>query len=366
MTITTARRTHRLVARGAASVAAAVLAVGLTACGPPSRPHLGTFTPNQVDGGARTYTDKEIITEAKAVGVRIERVRQVVGEELSGSVATFQKAGIESQLTIKASRATITPPLVTAEEREAFRTGLDHLLDHYRPPLLSVENEATADNFYAGTPAQYLTELRIATNVAKAHGVPITDSGIPWPPIALVAWHHVLRTQGTATANAFLATVFREGGFAYIRRDLTGVSPTDPDPFSHLSRETMAQSAKDAETILDALGTDSGDVPVDYVNFHWYVPDQVGGYKATGYTDAQALRDAVAAIKARTNGKQVVTNEVGQRGLTPAAVTGTLQVLINEVRSPFVIWFDADGIPARALFDDPGHLRENGKAFAAF
>jgi len=362
----TAGSKHRRTAVAAASAATGLLlSAGLTACDPPPKRHIGTFTPALVDGQTR-YSAKDVITEAKALGSRIARLRQVVGSPLNPDVATFRAEGIESQLTIKASAATVTQPLDTAAKREAFRADLDRLLTQYQPPLLSVENEATADNFYAGTAEEYLTELRIATRVAKAHDVAVTDSGIPWPTAALVAWNHVRTTKGTVTADKFLATVFREPTFAFIRNNLTGVSRSDTDPFRHLRREKMANNVRDAETIYAALGTDEGDVPVDFVNFHWYVPDQVGGYRTTGYTDAQALRDAVAAFKALADDKPVVTNEVGQHGLTPEAVTGTLGVLVDELRLPFVIWFDADGIPARALFDEPGKLRRNGKAFAAF
>jgi len=348
--------------RTGAVLAAGAVAVGLSACNPTPTPtpRVGTFIPNLVNGEIH-YTDQEIITEDKALGVNVERVAQVVGKPLSSAVGTFKAAGIDSQLTAKAGQV-----LDTDAERAAYGRDLDALLSEYHTPLLSIENEETVDQFYAGTPDEYLSELRIATKVAKAHHVTVTDGGIPWPIVSLVTWDHVRTTKGTATADAFLKTVFREPTWAWIVRDLGGVSKTDPDPYGHLGRPEMAQSWRDAHYLLTKFGTDPGDVPIDYVNFHWYVPDEVGGYRTTGYTDAQALRDAVAAIQALTDGKQVVSNEVGQRGTTPEAVVGTLHVLVYEVKAPFVIWFDADGIPARALHDAPGDLRTNGIAFKRF
>ncbi len=177
----------------AAAAAAAVL--GLGACSPAPTPRVGTFTPHLTNGTTREST-QDIIRDAKALGVDFERIHQVVGHPLSGDVATFHAAGIETQLTVKTGPGTISQPLDTEAEQTAFADDLGGLLDQYRTPLLSVENEETADNFYAGTPDQYLTELDIAAWVAKARAVTITDGGIPWPPIALVTWNHLRPDQG--------------------------------------------------------------------------------------------------------------------------------------------------------------------------
>ncbi len=351
---------HRYLLTSIMVAATGALVLGLSACCPAVIPRVGTFTPHLTNGTTRESA-QDIISDVKALGVDIERVHQVVGQPLSSDVAMFQAAGIDTQLTIKTGPGTISQPLETAAEQAAFERDLGGLLDRYRTPLLSVENEETADNFYSGTPDQYLLELGIAARVAEAHRIKVTDGGIPWPPIALITWNHLRQTAGTSTADAFLATVFREPALAWIVRDLTGVSQSDPDPYSHLSRQALRVSWKDAEYLLVHFRS----APIDYVNFHWYVPDDVGGYRSTGpYTDSRALRDAIATIKGIT-GKQVVTNEVGQRGTTPAAVTGTLEVLVDEMKAPFVLWFDADGIPAHGLHDTPGHLRPNGQAFAA-
>lgn len=137
-------------------------------------------------------------------------------------------------------------------------------------------------------------------------------------------------------------------------------------------RQNLAQRQKwqEAEYLLAHYGTDDGDVPIDFVNFHWYASDEVS-FRSTGpYTDGQALRDVVRSIRDLT-GKTPVTNEIGQHGRTTEAVTTYLSVLQDE-HVPWVFWFDADGIPAQALhnFDPenyvPGDLRENGKAFARF
>lgn len=64
-----------------------------------------------------------------------------------------------------------------------------------------------------------------------------------------------------------------------------------------------------------------------------------------------------------------MTNEIGQCGRTPEAVTRSLTVLAEE-HVAWALWFDHDGDPAQALheyhpgdFDPARDLRPNGDAF---
>lgn len=112
--------------------------------------------------------------------------------------------------------------------------------------------------------------------------------------------------------------------------------------------------------MLAAYGTSPGQIPLDYVNFHWYTPDEPN---TTSYSDEQALNDTIDAFSELT-GLPVVTNEIGQHGTDVAAVTATLDVLAAQ-RIAVAIWFDADGLPAHGLFEPtmPGSLRPSGLAF---
>jgi hypothetical protein len=92
---------------------------------------------------------------------------------------------------------------------------------------------------------------------------------------------------------------------------------------------------------------------MDYVDFHWYTDDD------------QVLAEVVDYLR-RATGKPVVTTEIGQHNTSPDVVTGHLQTLVSDLRLPFVIWFDADGIPAQGLHDGIGQLRPNGQAFRDF
>lgn len=231
--------------------------------------------------------------------------------------------------------------------------------------MIAIENEANHDEFYNGTAEDYLLELSIAVEVAHERGVAATDSGIATKAVKLVAWNHIRINEGTAAADSYLRTVFRSDSNpndTAIRDQLLGVTQTDTDPYSQLSNASLRENWRDADTMLATYGTGSGQIPLDYVNFHWYTPDEPN---PTAYSDRQALADTIEALSAIT-GLPVVTNEIGQHGTDVTAVTDTLDIL-RQQRVAMAIWFDADGDPAHGLFEPtaPGQLRPSGQAFRA-
>ncbi|MBS1589521.1 MAG: hypothetical protein JST52_07905 [Bacteroidetes bacterium] len=63
--------------------------------------------------------------------------------------------------------------------------------------------------------------------------------------------------------------------------------------------------------------------------------------------------------------KTVISNETGQYNLSPIIVTDLMQVGY-DLKMPYLIWFDGDGLPSLALHDNSGNLRPNGLAFKNF
>ncbi len=333
--------------------------LALSACGL----RVGTFTPKLVNGTV-SYTNEQIATEAQAVGVKYARVQQVAGKPLDPEIGVLAAHEIATQLVVKSPVFGMVPP-----DLETFKGDVGSLLAATGTQLLAVQNEETVDQFWLDTPDNYLRELAAATEVAKAHHVAVTNGGIDRPVIALAVWNHLRVTRGTAYSDQFLANAFDTTPI--VVASLTGVSPTDPDPYSHLHTALTARW-REGEYLLDHYGTDPEDVPIDFVNFHWYVSDNTAeGFRDSGpYTDADALRDVVVSIREMT-GKDPITNEIGQWGTTPAAPAALLGVLRDQL-VPWAFWFDADGLPAHGLhnFDPdnyvPGDLRPNGVAFAQF
>ena len=350
---------------------------------PDTWPRVGTFLPAAVDA-TYSYGDCDIVREAQALGVSMQRVQQVADTTgLDSLVTALADAGIESHLTFKANRGlsrALLPddPGIPGDENAAagttvteFRRELGERLDEYEAlsggpaPTIAIENEANHDQFYDGTVTDYLAELRIAVEVAHLRGVQVTDSGIAAKAVKLVAWNHIRITGDSAAADAYLRTVFRSTvnpSDTGIRDQLLGVSTTDPDPYSHLANAELRGNWQDAEAMLAAYGAGPGQIPLDYVNFHWYTPDEPN---LTGYRDRDALAATVDALAALTD-LPVVTNEIGQHGLDVAAVSDSLDV-VKARGLALAIWFDADGTPAHGLFEPttPGQLRPNGEAFRA-
>lgn len=338
-----------------ATVIAALVTVLLGGC-----TGIGTFTPRVVNGTVN-YSPEGVATEAKAVGVKYARVQQTVGQPLVPEIGALQAAGIQSALVAKSTEFGRLPA-----DLDAYKRGLGTILDDYRTPFLSVQNEETVDKFWTDTPDNYLRLLAAATEVAKAKKIPVTNGGIDRLPISLATWNHLRLTRGTARADEFLDAAFDTN--AVLRGQLHGDPPSDANPYSRVARAT-ADRWKEGEYLLAHYGTDPGDVPIDYVNFHYYVSDETAeGFRSSGdYTDTDALRDIVTSIREMT-GKPAVTNEIGQWGTTPEAPVAFLDLLRNQLQVPWVIWFDADGMPAHGLHESgmPGVLRDNGRAFAAF
>lgn len=339
----------------------AIMALGaaaLAGCNPNSATEIGTFTPSLVNGDVR-YSAADIAAQAKAVGVENARVQQVVGRPLDPIIGALETQDIQAHLVAKSPQYGRLPDDLAGYKRE-----LGDLLDTSPTPLLAVQNEEAVDRFWLDTPDNYLTLLRAAAEVANARDVPVTNGGIDRGPIALATWNHLRLTRGTAYADQFLDVVFdSQPG---LRDPLQGISPSDPDPYRHLTNPIIDRW-REAEYLLAHYGTGAGDVPIDYVNFHWYVSDQTGFRETGDYTDMRALADVVTSIEEMT-GKPAVTNEIGQWGRTTEAVTGFLKLLRNVLEVPWVFWFDADGMPAQGLHESgrPGVLRPNGEAFARF
>ncbi len=84
------------------AVGALCLAMGLSATG---CSQVGTFLPGLVNG-TTAYSTSDKITEAKALGVKLQRIHQVVGKPLSSDLQAFAAQGIQTQMTIKASAGT--------------------------------------------------------------------------------------------------------------------------------------------------------------------------------------------------------------------------------------------------------------------
>lgn len=292
-----------------------------------------------------------VITEARALGLRTVRFSQdVATPSLRPAFNVFARQRMDLVLTLNnEQRADATghrpgrPPVGTTALK-AYQRRVARVLDRVaRVKLVQIENEEIEPNFYSGTMARYVAELNAAVTVAHRRGLRVTNGGITTRALALLVWEDYRKRGLFAQADDFAGRVFTEPTDRATLRDLRR------RPFRGLSRERLQAAWDRARQLIPAFRRSR----MDYVNFHWYRADD------------RALREAVTYLRRATH-KTVVTTEIGQYDTSPSVVTGHLRSTVELLRLPFVVWFDADGIPAHGLHDAPGQLRPNGQAFKSY
>lgn len=124
-----------------AVVAIVVTAGMLASCKPPPQTNLGVFIPRQVKAS-------ESIAQANYLGVDYMRMEQQVTQPVNGTIRAFRAAGKKVNMVVKAGPGTTSQPPASLD---TYKANLATRLNEYRTPLLAIENEETANNFYAGT-----------------------------------------------------------------------------------------------------------------------------------------------------------------------------------------------------------------------
>lgn len=281
----------------------------------------------------------ERVALAKELGVPYFRPWDLSLDEWKGrhpDAEAIQQAGFKIIMTVRNNGRGGPPPRPASPPAslEAYKKVLGEVLDAYRPALLVVENEENSGLYYLGTPKQYGAELKAACEVAHSRGIPCTNGGLVSSLVASLVWNHY-REKGEAAKAA-----------DFLKRTAT------PNQQRLMRSPQGAQRIGDALTRGKALLGEYKSAGIDYVNFHWYIPDSA------------ALAEAVEFLRAET-GLQPITNEIGQHGTDPEVVEPLL-VKVVELKLPYAVWFSLDRPDAKALQGSDGALRPNGLAFKAF
>jgi hypothetical protein len=258
-------------------------------------------------------------------------------------ISQAQAQGFEVLTTATNGAFPAAPPTDLGD----YQARLARNLADYPTPLVSIENEPTADRYYTGTPAQYLAELAAAAAVAHAQGVKISDGGLVSTGVQLATWNDLWTNSGCAAADHYAAI-----GLPGSRTGpgLIADLPSCADP-----NHPILGSTPKARQVMDdtlALIAGFGSIPIDYVNFHWY------------QSTPEAMKTTVEYLR-RATGKQVITNEIGQFDDSPSTVNALLD-MTAQLHIPWVVWFASDGTGAVGMFNPDGSIRSNGVAFRDF
>jgi hypothetical protein len=254
-----------------------------------------------------------------------------------------QEQGFQVLTTATNGAFPAAPPTDLAD----YQALLARELAAHPTPLVSIENEPTADRYYTGTPADYLAELAAAVPVAHAHGAKISDGGLVSAGVQLATWNDLWTHSGCAAADHYAAIAFpasRIGG------EVISDVPSCADP----NRRILGSNPKAQQVMNDTNALIAGfrSIPIDYVNFHWY------------QSTPEAMKATIEFLR-RATGKQVITNEIGQFDDSPDTARGLLD-MTAQLHLPWVVWFASDGSGAVGMFNSEGTIRSSGLAFRDF
>ena len=287
--------------------------------------------------------DQPRLDRLRALGTT--RVRFVARLDVAPNsrIAQAQAQGFQILTTATNGAFPAAPPPDLGD----FQARLARELAAHPTPLVSIENEPTADRYYSGTPAQYVAELAAAVPVAHAQGVKVSDGGLVSAGVQLATWYDLWTRSGCAAADHYAAIAFpasRIGG------EVISDVPSCADP----NRPILGSNPRALQVMNDTLALIAGfrGIGIDYVNFHWY------------QSTPEAMRTTIEYLR-RATGKQVITNEIGQFDDSPETLRALLS-MTAELHVPWVVWFASDGSGAVGLFNADGSMRPNGVAFRDF
>lgn len=282
--------------------------------------------------GAKSMPIERRIALVKELGVLYFRPNSLVLSEWKGTnheCDAALKAGLKLVLTIRNDGGTKNPtnPPVDIEK---FKKTVGEVLEKYKPEVLVVENEENSSLFYNGSAYDYAKELAAACSVAHDKALKCTNGGPVSKLVCLLVYDKYVTSGEKKKADLFASRVFEER-----ERSLLG-------------NEKVKEQIEKGKEFLKVYK----DSKIDYVNFHWYVPDP------------EALAEAAAYLKEVT-GKPLITNEFGLHEDDADAVKKVMSKIV-ELKIPYALYFSIDAPQARALVDADGNLRSTGKAFKEF
>jgi len=220
------------------------------------------------------------------------------------------------------------------------RATLAQDLKLYPSELVTFENEENNPTQYFGSVEQYSEDLAQAVNKVHAARMKVTNGGITQIPAFMCAWAN-LYPKDPAAADRFAKAFATTCPKVNIIRQLQ--YPAILKNQEYLKGATLIATYKR--------------LPLDYVNFHYYAYSPAG---------APAMGVIIDYLRSAT-GKDVITNEFGQRDNDPETVKALMQV-VKDKKLKCAIWFNSDSFNryAHGLMDINGSLRKNGNAFGDF
>jgi hypothetical protein len=291
--------------------------------------------------GTMTTTDK--IAIANSLGVNYVR-NAITLEDWTGSSTAYEKFRAKFQVVLNLNWGHAgSGSVLFPTNLPVYASKVNSVLTKYPDPaLVVIENEETQNSYHDGPMSDYIAMLDTAVDIVHGKGLKVTDGGIHPQGVCYWVYQDYLDRSLPDSALWWKNETFSGGMLGGLANPLASIN----------------FYWRQIDTLLNAFTT----IDLDYVNLHIYEPlnGEGDGVNVTG----NSIKIMDDYIFART-GKHCVTNESGQHNLSDTLVTNMLTAFCNAGYA-FAIWFDGDGLPAQALNESNGTLRDNGIAFRTF
>ncbi len=239
-----------------------------------------------------------------------------------------------------------------ANEMNAYRNALSNALSTIKPEVVVIENEEANMNYYEVDPDKYLVQLKNAIDVVHGKGLKVTNGGITCRILTLLVYQDYRNRGMNQEAQDFASRCMPDD----LKRDLPAMQ----------YHKALANQVEISRKLVEGYKN----LPMDYVNFHWYEPvaerTQNNSPQNIQSVDMKAFKEAVDYLR-RVTGKEVMTNEIGQLNQSSQIVQQMMQAVL-EVKLPYAIWYSGDGGEGKAVAvnNGDGTLRPYGTAFRDF
>lgn len=321
-----------------------------------TRNPFGVLTNSQGSVGALSPAVR--IKLAKAMGVNYVRTA-VVLSNWSGSVPAndaFINAGLKMVMNINNTPSGRNNAVTDyPSDMVSYKRSLNSVFDKYQPEVVVIENEEANSNYHSGSAAEYITMLTTAIDAAHARGLRVTNGGLTSRELTLLTWKDFMNRGMTREANEF---------------GKSAIPPEYLDDLPGLTRhKQMAERLRKIDSLIKAYKN----LPLDYVNFHWYEPINLRGLTSfPANADFEHVvpgaMEAVVNFLHNATGKTIMTNEFGPVTESPNLVKELMQEVLN-LKLPYALIYSGDGDrtgKAIPLHTDEGSLKANGIAFKDF
>ncbi len=235
-----------------------------------------------------TLAQKEQIL--KASGINLIRITLFVQQQGTHSDLADQLLKDSFQVAFNFDWANTSSPVAFSTDTALIRIKAEEFFSYYQAyknqiPFVVNENEWNNINYHLGTIQDYLTELAIVTNVAHKYGFRIADAGISGS--ALQQWTY-WQIQSKDWAINYKV------------------------PYNSDNYKLLLQA-------VDQYAAGIKNIPIDYLNAHWYEQDSC----------YNGFQTAVNLYKTACGKSKLISNEFGIRGVYSDKL---FMNTVNEVR----------------------------------